>query len=234
MLKFISAIFLACSFLLTGCVNGNHGYTKSDSFRCDYRNQYGSVHTEKDKNNTLRGAAYGTLAGAILGQVTGSRNTNRTMKGAALGALIGTGIGYYQDRQEQKMRAVTRGTGIDVKRHGDKLKLIMPGHVTFETNSYVISSDFYYSLDKVINVMNEYPDTRLSIQGHTDSSGQISYNQQLSELRAYSVLKYFQSNGIAFSRLSAVGYGQHYPLASNNTHHGKQMNRRVEIEITPL
>lgn len=80
----------------------------------------------------------------------------------------------------------------------------------------------------------EYPDTTLQIDGHTDSSGNDTKNQTLSEQRAESVRTYLIKQKVAAGRVNAHGYGERYPVCDNSTSQGRACNRRVEITILPL
>ncbi len=100
----------------------------------------------------------------------------------------------------------------------------------FDTNEAAIKPQFRRILDEAAQVMSENPDMRIEIQGHTDSRGSYSYNQRLSERRAKSVRAYLISLGIAASRLTAVGFGESMPAASNATTGGQDQNRRVEMK----
>ena len=75
--------------------------------------------------------------------------------------------------------------------------------------------------------------TNIVVKGHTDSSGTESYNLNLSEERAENVRKYLVAEGVSASRVTAIGFGEAYPLVSNDTSSGRQQNRRVELEIKP-
>ncbi|MCD9609474.1 OmpA family protein [Tenacibaculum maritimum] len=87
-------------------------------------------------------------------------------------------------------------------------------------------------LDLIATIMKEYPDANFSIQGHTDSQGPAASNQRLSDKRAKAVLDYLTGKGgISSSRLSSVGFGEEYPIASNKTRAGRAENRRVEIKL---
>ena len=79
----------------------------------------------------------------------------------------------------------------------------------------------------------QYPDTTLTINGHTDNTGSNAVNNPLSQHRAQAVAYYLQSRGVAASRLAVYGYGSHMPAASNATAEGRAQNRRVEILINP-
>ncbi|MEH6504441.1 MAG: OmpA family protein [Cycloclasticus sp.] len=187
---------------------------------------------EQQTSNVVKGAGIGAIGGAIIGAMTGDRKT--ALKGAVLGAAAGGGVGYYMDVQEAKLRQRLRGTGVSVTRVGDNLILNMPGNVTFRTASSDINAGFYQVLDSVGIILKEYTDTSITVVGHTDSVGDATYNQGLSEQRAQSVAGYLRSQGIVGQRFNVVGYGEQSPVASNETKEGRAQNRRVEITLTPL
>jgi len=187
---------------------------------------------EQQTSNAAKGAGAGAIAGAIIGAMKGDRRT--ALKGAVLGAAAGGGVGYYMDVQEAKLRQRLRGTGVSVTRVGNDLVLNMPGNVTFRTDSSSINAGFYQVLDSVAILLKEYADTTVTVVGHTDSVGDASYNQSLSEQRAHSVSGYLRSQGVAGQRFNVMGYGEQSPVASNATREGRAQNRRVEITLTPL
>ena len=96
-------------------------------------------------------------------------------------------------------------------------------------------SSFKAETDKVLQAMvvifKEYPQANFSIEGHTDSDGAKASNQLLSERRANAVMDYLVANGINADRLTAKGFGEDYPIDSNNTRTGKANNRRVEVKL---
>ena len=99
----------------------------------------------------------------------------------------------------------------------------------------MIPEDAKPILEKAAAVMAMLPaSVRLEVAGHTDSSGSAQYNQELSERRANSVAAYLRSRKVQGDRLIVVGGGEAYPVASNDTPAGRQLNRRVEITIVPL
>jgi OOP family OmpA-OmpF porin len=122
---------------------------------------------------------------------------------------------------------------------GDTLVNLTPDRIeileqiNFELNSAVITGARSFEiLDAVAGVLRMYPTITIRVEGHTDNRGSDSYNQQLSQDRADSVMNYLIQVGIDPSRLVAVGFGEEVPLADNNTNAGRAANRRVEFHIT--
>ena len=192
---------------------------------------------EEKTSNAAKGAAIGAAAGVAVGLISGSNSSERKKRALIIGgagALTGAGVGYYMDQQEMKLRQQLEGSGVSVTRMGDNITLNMPGNITFAVDSSDISSNFYEILDSVALVLNEYNKTLVEVAGHTDSTGDAQYNQQLSERRAGSVAAYLRSRKVQAERLLAVGGGESYPVATNDTPAGRQANRRVEITIVPL
>lgn len=217
--KFILATSVALLGVLTACTTLDP-YTR-----------------EEKTSNAAKGAAIGAAAGVAVGLISGSSSKERKKRALIMGgagALTGAGVGYYMDQQEMKLRQQLEGTGVSVTRIGDDITLNMPGNITFAVDSSDISGNFYSILDSVAMVLLEFDKTLVEVAGHTDNTGDAQYNQQLSERRASSVAAYLRSRKIQDDRLIAVGGGESYPVASNDTSSGRQLNRRVEITIVPL
>ena len=103
--------------------------------------------------------------------------------------------------------------------------------ILFDTGKSSIKTESQSVLSDIINILKEYPNSKFSVEGHTDSVGSASLNQNLSNARANSVKDYLTTNGIDQFRLSARGYGEDRPIASNRTRAGRAQNRRVEINL---
>lgn len=192
-----------------------------------------------DRNNTAAGAIIGAVAGAIIGgQLDDDGNRDRgVIVGAAAGAAAGAGIGAIMDRSEREFRAALeeeqRRSEVEIERvRDDLLKLTFDSEVTFDFNSETIKPSFERSLDKVSDVISKY-DSQAEIVGHTDSIGTEAYNQALSERRALSVKIYLLEHGTQMRQLSSSGKGEFEPRATNETEAGRQLNRRVEIFVSP-
>ncbi|MFW1676649.1 OmpA family protein [Pontibacter sp. JAM-7] len=188
---------------------------------------------EEKVSNTTKGAGIGAAAGAVLGAAVSSRKDRG--KGAVIGALVGGavggGVGYNMDQQEALLRQELQNTGVQIERIGDTIRLIMPGNITFALNSDQIDRGFYPVLDSVVKVLVKFNQTELKVDGFTDSSGSFELNQKLSERRAIQVADYLVSSGVDQLRVNAQGYGERYPVATNDTASGRAANRRVEINI---
>ncbi len=185
---------------------------------------------EEKTSNATKGAVGGAVLGAVIGAATSSKNDRDkgVLTGAVAGAALGGGGGYYMDRQEKILRDRLVGTGVQVRREGDNIQLIMPGNITFATGKSDIRPD------SVAQVLAEFKDTRIKVSGHTDNTGGADLNQMLSEQRASAVKMYLIGKKVAAGRVNAVGYSYRYPIASNSTPEGRQANRRVELYLEPL
>ncbi len=180
-----------------------------------------------------KAATYGAGAAAVCGLV-GAIDSGKHARNAALGCgIVGAGVGAYMDVQEAKLREELQGTGVQVIREGDNIRLIMPGNITFETDSYNLRSSFYPVLNSVGQVLAKYGDTTLRVSGHTDNTGSRQYNQTLSERRASSVADYLATRQVDRSRMLVQGMGFDQPIADNGSAAGRAQNRRVELYVLP-
>ena len=188
-----------------------------------------------EHRRTATGATVGAGAGALLGMgVSGSSDRGQgALIGAAVGATVGGLIGRQMDQQEAELRQQMQGTGVDVSREGDTIRLTAPGSITFQTSSAQLAPQFSATLNQIATSVNNYQGTVVLVEGHTDSTGPLDYNMRLSEQRATSVANYLMQRGVEGSRISLQGYGPNRPIADNTTSSGRQTNRRVEVLIVP-
>jgi outer membrane protein OmpA-like peptidoglycan-associated protein len=192
---------------------------------------------EEKTASATKGAAIGAGAGALLGILTGDDSKERRKRaliGAGVGAIAGGAVGNYMDQQEAELRRQLEGTGVGVTRVGDEIVLVMPGNITFETNSADLKPQFFGVLDSVALVAQKFDQTVVEVTGHTDSTGSAAYNQTLSEQRAATVATYLNNRGIDRQRILAFGRGLTQPIADNTTAEGRALNRRVEIRLSPI
>ena len=190
---------------------------------------------------TQKGAMYGTgigaAVGAGLGQVIGG-DTKSTLIGAgigaALGGVAGGSIGRYMQNQEAALQQqFAASNAADIQRNVDVLTVTFKSDVLFDVNSAALKSGGYTEINRVAQVLTQYPQTDIQIAGHTDSTGAEAYNQQLSERRAMSVQNALINQGVAANRMRAIGFGESQPIADNSSEAGRQLNRRVVVTIAP-
>jgi len=165
-------------------------------------------------------------------------DTKATLEGAAIGSAIGglagAGAGHYMDKQEQALRqAVAASEAAAVERQGDILSVTLKSDFLFDVDSSVVQPGAYSEIDRLAMVFTQYPDTRIRIEGHTDSTGPEEYNLHRSQRRAEAVKQLLASKVVYLDRMTAIGYGESRPKAGNDTPYGRQLNRRVEIYIQP-
>lgn len=186
---------------------------------------------QQQTSDTAKGGVLGGVLGTVAGAFAHGRN------GAILGGIVGTiaglGIGHYMDDQDQALRKQLAGTGVQVEKHGDQIRLIMPGEITFPVNESSIRPSFYKVLHSVALVLKGYSETDIQVAGYTDSTGSRMYNQRLSQQRAMAVWQYLVMQGVKANRVEAVGFGERDPIASNATQAGRAKNRRVELTLVP-
>ncbi|MDP3915323.1 MAG: OmpA family protein [Bacteroidota bacterium] len=184
-------------------------------------------------NKTQKGGAVGAVAGGAMGAVIG-RAAGNTGLGAIIGATVGgaTGavIGNKMDKQAKEIEKAVPDA--KVERVGEGIVVEFSSNVLFGFDSSNLSSEAKGNLDKLVKVLNVYPDTDIEIQGHTDSKGSDAYNKKLSEQRAGAVSAYLTSKGITYSRVRINGFGESAPKYDNDTEYGRSQNRRVEFLIT--
>jgi len=160
-----------------------------------------------------------------------SVDRSRTSLGPVVAPTSG-GAGFYQDKQEQYLRARLEGSNLRLLRNGDVIKIIVPG-VGFAFNGEQLQPRVAQVLDNIAPVLKEFVKTTIDIKGYTDSTGSFEHNQYLSEQRAQSVGAYLGARQISLSRIRTAGFGPRAPIADNRSDAGRAQNRRVEIELVP-
>jgi outer membrane protein OmpA-like peptidoglycan-associated protein len=111
----------------------------------------------------------------------------------------------------------------------DRGTVVTLGDVLFDTGQATLKPGASLILTRLADFMNDNPQTKLIIEGHTDSRGSDEYNEALSQRRAQAVATELMSRGVPTQSLQTVGRGKNYPVATNDTPAGRQQNRRVEI-----
>lgn len=193
----------------------------------------------QNANNKQKGAVIGATGGAILGAIIGNnvgKGGNGEL-GAVIGGVIGGGagvlIGNKMDKQAQQIEEEIPGAQVERVDDGIVVTFDETSGVYFDTNKYNVNSASQTTLNKLIGVFKEYPDTNILVVGHTDSQGAEDYNMTLSKNRAYAVTNYLSQNGISQGRLTTNWFGETQPLNDNATAEGRAKNRRVNVAILP-
>ena len=189
--------------------------------------------TTNTEIKTKEGALVGAGVGAILGQAIG-HNRQSTLVGAgigaALGGLGGSQVGAYMDRQQAALNnAVAASDAASIRRSQNVLTATFKSDFLFNFNSFTLKAGAYPELDRVARILNQYPQTRIRVEGHTDSRGSAEYNMKLSQRRAEAVANALIQRGVDPVRITTIGFGESQPVSSDAA-----ANRRVEIKIMPI
>ena len=187
----------------------------------------------KTMNKSQKGAVIGTAGGAAVGAVIGKAAGNTAMGaiiGAAAGGVTGAVIGHQMDKQAEEIKKEIPDA--EVVRVGEGIVIEFNSKILFGFDQSGLTSDARTNLNKLLAILQKYPDTNIEVQGHTDSKGTTRYNQELSEERASTVSYYLSGNGITTSRLTIIGFGETLPRYTNDTDDGQSQNRRVDFVIS--
>ncbi len=192
----------------------------------------GSCSTIQSMSNTQKGAATGAVAGGALGAIIGKKAGNTAvgvLAGAALGGVAGGLIGKKMDKQAAEIERTVAGAEVIKADEGIIVKF--DSGILFDFDKTDLKPDAKTNIAKLVENLNNHPDTDILVIGHTDNKGTDKYNQGLSERRAKSVKSYAVSEGLAGRRIKTEGKSFHEPIADNDTEAGRAQNRRVEIVI---
>lgn len=210
------------AFILTGCYN-EPGLVQDNSY-----------------NRTKTGAATGAVAGALIGYNTGHHSGKRAVIGGLLGALAGGAIGYSLDQQANEV-ARALGTGVNndplaaldpendiiVSKTDAYVHIMFRDDMMFATNSSNLQPNAKYKVQKIAQLLQNYPQTVVGVAGFTDNRGSYEYNQGLSQKRAQSVANILAVNG--YPKTKGCSYDK--AIAPNNSAQNQALNRRVEVYL---
>ncbi len=175
---------------------------------------------------TATGAAAGAIVGAGVGGAVG-RDWEGAAIGAGAGAAAGAAVGNYLDRQARELEQVA-----ETKRTDHGILLNLRSELLFETDSAVLTEDAIQQLSRIGDILAKYPEDQLRIEGHTDSTGPVGYNEELSERRAQAVARVLTARGVSPRQMLVLGMGEAQPVAPNDTLAGRSANRRVQLHIS--
>ncbi len=188
----------------------------------------GCKNWSNQEKGTAAGAAVGGAVGAIIGKKSGNTILGAII-GGAVGGTAGALIGRYMDKQAEELQNDLKGAKIE--RIGEGIKITFDSGILFDVNSAELKTASRENIASLANILNKYEDTNIIIEGHTDNTGRVQYNQELSERRANAVKNYAATQNVMINRVTTVGYGIDQPIADNTTVEGRAQNRRVEIAI---
>jgi outer membrane protein OmpA-like peptidoglycan-associated protein len=192
-------------------------------------------------NRTKTGAATGALAGAVIGYNTkGHHKAERALIGGLLGAALGGAVGYSLDQQANEI-AHALGTGVNndplaaldpendiiVSKHPTHVQIMFRDKMMFATNASKLQPHARYKVQKIAQLLANYPQTVVGVAGFTDDRGSYDYNLGLSERRARSVANLLSVNG----RPLVKGCSWEKPIAPNDSARNRALNRRVEVYL---
>lgn len=195
-----------------------------------------SCNAVKNANNKQKGAVIGASSGAVIGGVIGNNvGKGNTVLGAIIGGVVGGAAGGYignrMDKQAERIEEEIPGAEVTRVGEGINVTFNEDAGVYFDTNKSAVKGTSATTLDKLADILKEYPKSNILIEGHTDSAGPEDYNMNLSKQRAQSVSNYLVAKGVDASRFTTKWYGESQPKADNSTTEGKAANRRVELAI---
>lgn len=192
----------------------------------------GCTNEDGTRNNTGTGVLAGAGVGAVAGQLIG-KDTKSTAIGSVVGAAVGGVMGSQLDKQQQELQQAIGGSGAQIVNTGSELIVSLPEAITFPVDSATVKPSLQDDIRAIGTNLQQYPNSRVRVIGHTDNTGSAAYNKDLSVRRANSVRSILLSSGVSGNRVVARGRGENQPIASNATPAGRAANRRVEIVITP-
>src|SRR5664279_3512372 len=186
----------------------------------------------KSLNNAQKGTAVGVAAGGTAGAIIGGGGKSSVI-GALIGAAVGGGAGYLiGNNMDKQAKAIKHAVpDAQVERVGEGINMTFNSGLLFKINSSELSDSAKYNLGRIAAVFNNYPETTILVEGHTDNTGTVQYNIDLSRQRANTVVDYLMSKGVAKIRFDTKWFGEDQPKYPNDTDASRKLNRRVEVGI---
>jgi outer membrane protein OmpA-like peptidoglycan-associated protein len=179
-------------------------------------------------SNLRTGALAGAGAGAIIGGIA-SGSAKGAIIGAAIGGAAGAAIGGVMDAQAEDLQ--DKLPNARVERVGEGIQVTFDSGILFDVNQSTLKPAARQNLRDLVASLEDYEGTDVLVVGHTDATGEASYNQGLSERRADAARNFLVGAGLSADRITAMGVGEDEPIDTNDTEAGRQANRRVEVAI---
>lgn len=203
-LKGLLFLFISILFIFTGCKNLN-----------------------KSQKGVLIGAGAGGAVGAGVGKAAGNTALGAII-GAAVGGTAGGIIGRKMDKQAEELERIE---GAQVERVGEGINVTFESGILFGFDKSQVSIEAQNQLTQLAKVLNDYPDTYVLVEGHTDAAGTNEYNEGLSKRRAEAVANALKNKNVSASRIITKWYGEDQPKFPNDNDENMAKNRRVELAI---
>ncbi|MHA7057448.1 OmpA family protein [Aquimarina sp. M1] len=191
----------------------------------------------KSMKNAELGGFIGAAGGAIIGGVVGESLGEEAEIGAVIGGIVGATVGsVIGDRMDQQAKKIEQEMpSVAVERVEEEINIVFDEEsgVYFKSNKHDLNESSKETIKKLAMILQEYPNSNVLIEGHTDNVGKEESNFILSKYRAQSVRDYLILQGVEEQRFTVKYYGESQPKYSNDTPEGKSKNRRVEVTISP-
>jgi outer membrane protein OmpA-like peptidoglycan-associated protein len=224
--------------------DGNDERARDIAYAAERQSELADVHARTIAASQARSSALAQMDTLRDQQVrlTSAQLSTATQALQAQGQQLQADQAQIQSEREQREAAERRAAAAmsdlrriaSVKQDQRGMVITLSGGVLFESAKSDLLPQAQAKLSEVADVLTKQDkDSRIVVQGYTDSQGQLSFNQDLSQRRADSVRSYLTSHGIAADRITAQGFGPSNPVASNGSPEGRADNRRVEIIVQP-
>ena len=180
-------------------------------------------------NKQQKGTAIGAGGGAAVGAIVTGGSIWGILAGAVIGGTAGNLIGKKMDQQAKELKQAVPTA--DVQRVNEGIAITFESGLLFKINSSDINDAYMADLSSAAEVFVKYPETNITIHGHTDDTGSDEFNMTLSEKRAKAVADFLISKGVAANRIIEKGFGETQPKFPNDSEENRSKNRRVEIAV---
>ncbi|MDT8308821.1 MAG: OmpA family protein [Bacteroidales bacterium] len=177
------------------------------------------------------------VTGALITRFESNSKTGKYLLSLPAGKNYGIAVTaddylFFSENFDIEKNAAFKEVSLDILMKKVEIgKSIVLKNIFFDYNRATIKSESKKELERLITLLEEMPDLKLEISGHTDSIGSVAYNQDLSERRAKAVVDHLTTNGVDSRRLVYKGYGEILPIAPNSTEEGRALNRRTEFIV---
>jgi len=182
---------------------------------------------------TAEGVAIGATSGAAVGTVISGGTTAGALVGGVAGGVIGGMIGHRFERKSSVVQRITN-SGVQIVQRGDNLTLILPSDSFFVDGTPTLNRNYYSVLNDIAELLRGLDKINIKVTGYTDNVGWPLRNTAISRQQAEAIAHYLWRQDIDTRLITATGYGEQMPIASNGTSAGQAANRRIEIALRTI